>query len=555
MTTLLFPGRHLLNTTFQAQYLREVLQMPLSELEFVEGVAPPYDEPINSIVFAVTSSNQQHSRYNPIPFHVRAIGVDRFARALQQAFDFDYRIVGIPHYGPTPRFAEFILKEIAEQSEGELQLDPQNCVVLCSTPGVFTLFRQLGFSVLPAEHGAGEPQPEAPAQIMQKVVAAGEKWPQDREIRQKLAPATYDLWRDFPDVPRRVLRLWRDPLLTDEGSLTETRDYFSYALEMGNEAIMDVKYRDIEEVIVPGKIADEGCADGALLVRIAAGFPDSDLIGIEITGEFLARCRERQRAGQFGGTFVHFHQRNLTRPIFEDNSIDTTICNSTVHELWSYGGGEETVRDYFRRKFAQTRPGGRLLIRDVVGPDEKDQEVYLRLEHSDGANDGIDREFDDPQALSRHLSALSTYARFKRFARDFLAERRAASGDTAETAFPYRETVVHGDRCAILALRHAAEFMSKKDYVDNWHSEMHEEFAFWSFGQWKAALAEAGFRVLENPNAPQQGSRTYTSQWIVENRWRGKAALYQKVNGRLRPLPNPPTNVVLVAEKPISGAV
>ena len=549
MTYLLFPGRHLLNTSFQAQYLRGVLQRPLQQVTFLNGGAPRGLGPISHVVFAVTSSNQQHSRYNPIPFHVRAIGVDRFARSLEQAVEFDYRIVGVPHYGPTPRFARFILKEIAEQSEGHLQLTPENCVVLSSTPGVFEQFQEMGFSILPAEYGAGEPTALTPIMLLQKIVAAGEPWSQDREIREHLDAATYDLWCDFPDVPRRVLRLWRDPLLNEEGSLTATRDYASYAFGMGNNEISEVKYDDIREAIVSGKIVDEGCADGALLVRIAQDFPDSDLIGIEITGEFMARCRERQRAGQFGNTFVHFHQRNMTQPIFEGNAIDTTICNSTVHELWSYGDGEQTVRDYLSRKYAQTRPGGRLIIRDVVGPQDKEQEVILRLEHRDGSNEDIDAEFDESRALAQHLAGLSTYARFKRFARDFLAAGKTKASQRTASAFPYREIVVHGDRCAVLALRHAVEFMTKMNYVDNWHSEMHEEFAFWSFSEWKEAIAVAGFRVLENPNAPTQGSRVYTSAWIVENRWKRKVTLYRKVNGRLHEMPYPPTNIVLVGEK------
>ena len=33
--------------------------------------------------------------YNPIPFHVRAIGVGRFARSLEQSLAFTYRIAGI----------------------------------------------------------------------------------------------------------------------------------------------------------------------------------------------------------------------------------------------------------------------------------------------------------------------------------------------------------------------------------------------------------------------------------------------------------------------------
>ena len=551
MAYLLFPGRHLANTAFQSRYLRSVLHMPPAQLTFWQEQNPLLTEPLDQIIFAITSCNRQHSRYNPIPFYVRAIGVDRFARSLEMAVGVGYRIIGIPHYRPTPRFAAYVLKEIEEQTEGNLALTPQNCVVVCSTPAVMALYRDLGFAILPAERGLPpDDRPHTPIALIEQMAAAGSGWRTDRGLRQELAAATFDLWQDFPDVPRRVQRLWRDPLLNDEGGLTDSRDYSYYADSMGNSAVLQLKYNDIKAAIRPGKIVDEGCADGALLALIARDFPDSDLIGIEITGEFMARCRERQRAGEFGGTYVHFHQRNITHPIFEDNSIDTTLCNSTVHELWSYGEGAATVHDYFAKKYAQTRRGGRLIIRDVVGPEAGEQTVYLWLEHRDGRNDDIFREAQTREALAAHLAGLSTYGRFRRFARDFLAAQRAGGRRGPETQIRFRETTIDGERYAILSLRAAVEFMSKKDYTTNWNSEMNEEFAFWGFSRWKAALQQAGFHVIENPNAPAEGSRVYTNPWIVDNRYEGKVKLFrQGENGRLRPLPYPPTNIVLIGVK------
>jgi hypothetical protein len=542
MTTLLFPGRHLLNTSYQAQYLRQILQMPLDQLAFWQDQSLLFTEPINQIVFAVTSANQQNARYNPIPFYLRALGVDRFAQSFEATFGCRYRIIGIPHYQPTPRFAEFTLKEIEQQTEGNLRLTPENCVVLCSTTAVITMYQQLGFSILPAELGEPEP-PATPIEVLQKMVAAGEKWQTDPELRADLSSATYDLWQDFPDITRRILRLWRDPLLNEEGRLTEDRNYASYAYGMSNPLIINLKYQDLKAAIVPGKIVDEGCADGALLAVIARDFPDSDLIGIDIAAEFIARCRERQRAGDFGGSFVFFHQRNITQPIFEDNSIDTTLCNSTLHELWSYGEQEKTVREYLALKYAQTARNGRFLMRDVVGPENGEREVYLWLNDSDGHTDDIFREFDDPKALAQHLDGLSTNGRFQRFARDFL------SATPVKPSIQYRLTEIEGKAYAVLRLRDACEFLSKKDYTTNWDSEMQEVFAFWGFSEWKAALRSAGFHVIENPNEPETGSRVYTNPWIVENRWQGKVALYEMEKNGLSPLPYPPTNIVLVGEK------
>jgi hypothetical protein len=76
---------------------------------------------------------------------------------------------------------------------------------------------------------------------------------------------------------------------------------------------------------------------------------------------------------------------------------------------------------------------------------------------------------------------------------------------------------------------------------------MNEEFCFWGFTQWKDVLSELGFHVLENPNQPERGSRVYTNPWIVEHRYEGHVQLFT-VGGAS--LVWPPTNMVLVAEKP-----
>jgi SAM-dependent methyltransferase len=546
MTVLLFPGRHLLQTNFQEQYLRAIVQSPLDRLEFLPGVSCRATTPIDTIVFAITSANHQFTRYNPIPLYIRAIGVDRFAADFAAHFapghstDFgvSYRIYGIPHYAPSAHFASILIKEIAEQTEGELSLSPSNTIVLTSTVSIAAMFQAQGFAILPAEASA-TPMPAMPQVLLNKIMAAGDQWHSEPELRSQLSPTTIALWRNFPEVPRRVFRLWHDPLLTEEGSLTEDRNYSIYAYDMSNAAIIDLKYGDIKRFILPGRIVDEGCADGALLVRVAQDYPDSDLIGIEITGELLARCHERQRSGEFGDAFVHFHQRNITTPIFQPATIHTTICNSTLHELWSYNQGEATILAYLHEKYRQLANGGRLLIRDVVGPANPDETVYLWLDDKDGI--AWDDEWHD-SAPDVAVAALSTYARFFRFAQDFLPQRRTDKNNLA----PYRVETRNEQRYIVTTMRLAVEYMTKKDYLENWESEMHEEFAFWSFADWKLTLQTAGFTV--NP-----ASHVYTNQWIVENRWQGKVALFHLNGNELQQVDFPPTTIVLAAEKTASA--
>jgi SAM-dependent methyltransferase len=537
MSYLLFPGRHLINTTFQERYLKRLFSEPSSSWPgFLRGRAT-LPQPPAEIVFAITSANQENSRYNPIPFHIRAIGVDRFARHLQADIPFRYRILGIPHYGHTKNFAAFTIKEIADQTEQTIRLTPENCLVICSTPEVIQLYQDLGFAVAPAELAEKE-KPPTPIEIIREIGERGADWCSGPLAAKHLAASHAGLFQDFAEVPKRIARLYQDPLTNQEGSLTDSRNYSSYA--RGMNEIIRLKYLDIRDAIRPGRIVDEGCADGALLAEVSRDFPDSDLFGIDLSAEFAGRFQERQRAGEFGGAYVHFFHRNLLDRIFEPESINTTICNSTLHELWSYAEQEKTVRAYLREKFRQLRPGGCLIFRDVVGPENPNQTVFLHCHDKDGDNVPVAKWESRKDRPRDELQQLSTQSRFLLFAHDFLALRVCP--------IKFQPAQRNGLTGFTLTLRAAAEFLSKKDYTDNWLSEMNEEFCFWSFSDWKRIFAEIGFRVIEDPNQPTKGSRVYTNSWIIQNRFEGHVQIIDD-SGTAQPWP--PTNMILVAEKPL----
>ena len=550
MAFLLFPVRHLLNTTFQKKYLDRILSLSVGEMDILGPKNLNGKDKIDEIIFAVTSANQANSRYNPVPFWARVVAIDRFARALKDHFGISYRIIGVPHYPPSNHYVDTLLKEICENTYDRLTLTPKNTLVLCSTPSLIDMYVALGFSILPAEYDHENKKFIAltPVDIVRQF---SESKKDSLDALTNLASdASIEAWKDFPEIPEMIRRIWRDPLLTESGSLTSERNYSTYAVGMGHIELIKLKYQDIKDAILPGKIVDEGCADGALITELAKDFPDSDIVGIEITSEFMARCLERQRAGEFGGTFVHFHQRNLFDPIFEDNSIDSTICNSTTHEIWSYGKQLESLSGYIDKKFKQLRPGGRLIIRDVVGPEDKEREVWLRAKQDDGGNEDIFKEFSSTKDLGTHLAKLSTHARFKRFAKDFLEEMRTSGRRGDNSKVLYREEIIANVPYFILPLKHAVEFMSRKDYTENWKSELNEEFTFFSFNDWKRFLTIRGFSIIENPNEPSESSRVYTNEWIIKNRYKGKTDLFIKTGKKLIPLEYPSTNIVLIAEKP-----
>ncbi len=155
--------------------------------------------------------------------------------------------------------------------------------------------------------------------------------------------------------------------------------------------------------------------------------------------------------------------------------------------------GETTVRAYLREKFRQSRPGGRLIIRDVVGPDDADRDVLLGRNLSDGKELAWNAALETQDRSQAFLESLSILGRFLHiFLADFLRNR-----PRREVLVPSHPASADAPDTYRVSFRLAAEFLSKKDYTDNWSSEMNEEFCFWSFTQWKDALRDTGFEIIE----------------------------------------------------------
>ena len=79
---LLFPGRHQLLTEFQYQYLQSILSNGLNQFKDINGDALRDTDPVNAIVFAVTSANHSNTRRNPLSFYLRALAIQDFSQQL-----------------------------------------------------------------------------------------------------------------------------------------------------------------------------------------------------------------------------------------------------------------------------------------------------------------------------------------------------------------------------------------------------------------------------------------------------------------------------------------
>lgn len=537
MTYVLFPGRHHLLTEFQATYLKQIIAGDPSVMIDVDGKQVSLSDPIEAIVWAVTSANHSNTRRNPLPAHRREVAIENFSSALTVPS----LVYLIDDIGTTDRFAEYVLKKIDVDSAGTVNLTPANTLVACSTPEVIAQYESLGFTILPVELSNREKvefSDDPPWKIMQDWIrrSIAKACPSDDEqYRAKVANATRELYRKY-GYDQRIIDLHRSMLLTDDGDLTGTRDYNTYVRSFDSGATR--KFELIRGQVQPGRIVDIGCCTGALIreMTLDPTLRESDFYGIEVARQLYAECLHRKEQGIFGEENVFFYQRDFAAgPIFENHSVNTFTTLALTHEIESYGNRDALLR-FINLLRQQLTLGGRWLNVDVIGPDNREERIWMELSREDGRNDNWDREFTavQNQELRDYLSGLSTYGRFLRFAKDF----RYSEG----YRLPFEHLDYNGNSFIALSMQDACEFLSKKDYTDNWLSEMHETFCYWSYREWCAAVSKAGFSI-------HSASYEYTNPWIVANRWEGKVKLYRASPNGPERIPYPVTNMVMVAVK------
>jgi SAM-dependent methyltransferase len=465
---ILFPGRHHLLTRFQAEHLTKLGE---------------------TVVWAVTSANHENTRRNPVPFHRREAAIERFS--VQTGL----RSVVVPIFdtAPTAQFASITLKNITVSTG--LMLTPDNTVVACSTPAVAALYSALGFTIDLVE-AAYDPAPSRPWDVLLRLAAGDSSW------RDLAHPATIDVYERYR-LDETVRTVVNDPVVGDEGGLTTTRDYRTYAEAFAEAA--ERKWKLVKEHVRSGRIVDIGCGAGALLEMAdrEPSLQESDLIGVEVARHLYDECVHKKSQGVFQNENVYFYRRNvLGGAVFPPRSIDTTLTFALTHEIWSYGSQESSIRAFVQAIYDHTAPGGVWINSDVCGPDDKDRTVALTL----------DRE---------------TRALFDRFVADY--------------RFPFAWNTA-GDDTVVLRLADAMDFLTRKDYTDNWESETQEQFCGLEFADWKQLLTDAGFEI-------DPVSRAYRNDWIIDNRIAPVASLATPSG---EPLDWPDTHILFVARRPLN---
>lgn len=107
----------------------------------------------------------------------------------------------------------------------------------------------------------------------------------------------------------------------------------------------------------PRRILDLGCSAGGASVAYAAGFPDAEVHAVDAGPAMLRYAHARAEAM---GLPVHFHQMDVRRLGFPDQSFDLIVSHNLLHEI-----SAATMARLFAESHRLLRAGGVVIHQDV----------------------------------------------------------------------------------------------------------------------------------------------------------------------------------------------
>ncbi len=431
--------------------------------------------PVDRLICVITSANHAATRRNPLDVATRESMLRPALERSGKPFD----IVRVDDIADSTAWVDHVNEQIKKQLGSRLTSD--STTVYSANRDVDALFKASGFKVI-----AQEVQGLTPHELVQRV-ADGKPWQEEASAETR---AIYSK----PEVISKLRDIFRQTLLNDDGELGHLRDFISYGAMM--DASMVQKLEDLARYVKPGCIVDKGCGTGKLMVELSRLFPQSRLVGVDLSREFLRVCDENTYSTEdVMLVFGNIIERNVP-----PGTATTVIYSSVMHEVHSYSDYDvKQIDRALANAWQELAPGGRVLIRDGISPAPATWRVRLLT------------------PLARET--------FTRFAQEFCHGRGAKFEQLSED-------------CVRLSSHDANEFLCKKDYLKNWHIEIHEEFGPLTLEGWRDALKRAGFEPLH--------LREYANEWIVKNRYEGSVEVLDDAGMRL---PWPPTNMVVVGER------
>ncbi len=122
------------------------------------------------------------------------------------------------------------------------------------------------------------------------------------------------------------------------------------------------------ELVRPGRIVEIGPGGGVVLDLLEARFPESEIVGVDLSREVIAALEQRARIGGRRWRVMLGAAEQLPELV---ERTDTVVFCSILHEVYSYTEPRfelASVARVIRAAYATLVPGGRIVIRDGVRP-------------------------------------------------------------------------------------------------------------------------------------------------------------------------------------------
>jgi SAM-dependent methyltransferase len=131
------------------------------------------------------------------------------------------------------------------------------------------------------------------------------------------------------------------------------------------------------DYVKPGAIVEIGPGGGVVLDLLEARFPESQILGVDLSREVIAALEARAKAGGHRWRVVLGAAEALPELAHD---VDTVVFCSILHEVYSYTPplfAMASVERVIKAAWAALRPGGRIVIRDGVRPPDGTRRIRL----------------------------------------------------------------------------------------------------------------------------------------------------------------------------------